>query len=146
VAGTAALGLNGLVLTFTPETELQANATYTMSIDGVRDLAGNLADDLPFVSTFDTLDTIGPDIALLRIADDKSPIAGTTAQIEAVLVEDEPGASVRFTQDFTPIGVANESPYRVDVRLPEPTTDNPQPPSAPLPRTGSTTTVPSPNW
>jgi hypothetical protein len=127
VSGIANVGVNGLVVTFTPAALLDVNATYSISVQGIRDLAGNLALNQPITAAFETLDTLGPEIARLEIADGKPPIAGTTVQVEAVLVEDEPGASVRFTQDLNPIGTATNSPYRLNVTLPVPSTLNPQP-------------------
>ncbi|PYM11964.1 MAG: hypothetical protein DME18_12580, partial [Verrucomicrobia bacterium] len=117
-SGAANVGLNGLVLTFTPAAPLDVNAIYTMSVSGVRDLAGNLATNQPFIVTFATLDTIGPTIATLRIGDNKPPVASSTVPIEALLAANEPGASVRFTQDFNPVGSATNIPYRANVTLP----------------------------
>ena len=117
-SGAANVGLNGLVLTFTPAAPLDVNAIYTMSVSGVRDLAGNLATNQPFIVTFATLDTIGPTIATLRIGDNKPPVAGSTVPIEALLAANEPGLSVRFTQDFNPVGSATNIPYRANVTLP----------------------------
>jgi hypothetical protein len=118
VAGTAAVGFNGMVLAFTPDAELSVNAEYTLRVEGVQDLAGNQAANQPIVSRFNTLDTIGPEIAVLRIVGGKPPIAQTVVQAEALLIQPEPGATVRFTQDFAPIGTAAASPYRLNVTLP----------------------------
>ncbi|HLH57477.1 MAG TPA: Ig-like domain-containing protein, partial [Verrucomicrobiae bacterium] len=119
VAGTTTVALNAQAIIFTPAATLNVNATYTVSVDGITDLAGNLAANLPFVVRFATLDTIGPDIAQLRIADGVAPIAGSTVAIEALLVVNEPGASVRFTQDFVPVAVATQGPsYRASLTLP----------------------------
>ena len=118
VAGVAAVGLNGLALTFTPAALLDVNASYTLTVSGVRDLAGNLALNQPIVATFATLDTLGPTIATLRLATNQSPVAGATVQIEVLLATNEPGASVRLTQDFNPIGSDNSSPFAVNATLP----------------------------
>jgi hypothetical protein len=118
VAGSVSLGVNGLVLVFTPDTELSPNASYTLRVEGVRDLAGNLADAQPILASFDTLDTLGPTIVSLRLGQGKAPIAGASLPIEAQLAVDEPGASVRFTADFVPAGTASQPPYRTIATLP----------------------------
>ena len=118
VAGTTAVGLNGLILTFAPAAPLEVNATFTFALSGVRDLAGNLADHQPITGNFATLDTLGPVIATLRLATNQSPVAGATVQIEALLAGNESGARVRFTKDFIPIGSDNSAPFTVNATLP----------------------------
>ncbi len=118
VAGSAAVGVNGQVLSFVPTVLLQANATYSMVVSNVFDLAGNRAAGEPFTSRFATLDTIGPVIAILKLASNVPPTAGSLVPIEADLATNEVGASVRFTQDFNPVGSATRLPYQVMVRLP----------------------------
>ena len=46
--------------------------------DGVRDLAGNFAVGQPLFRTFRTVDTIGPEIAQLRIKNNQLPIGNST--------------------------------------------------------------------
>ncbi len=116
--GSTSLALRNTVLVFTPLSALDVNALYTMTLSGIRDLAGNLATNQPIVSTFATLDTLGPSIASLRLADSKPPVAESTVFLEAVLVSDEPAASVRFMRDLTQIGVATSAPYRLPTALP----------------------------
>ena len=41
--GTVSVGLNGRVLVFTPDAPLSPNGVYTATVDGVRDVAGNVA-------------------------------------------------------------------------------------------------------
>ncbi|HKS38859.1 MAG TPA: LamG-like jellyroll fold domain-containing protein, partial [Verrucomicrobiae bacterium] len=118
VAGTVSVGLNGLVLAFTPTAALEVNATYSLSVSNVSDLAGNAAVSQPFIATFTTLDTLGPVIATLRIADNRPPIAGGTVPVEALLAVNEPSVSVRFSRDLEPTGLATQAPYRANVRLP----------------------------
>ncbi|HKS37006.1 MAG TPA: Ig-like domain-containing protein, partial [Verrucomicrobiae bacterium] len=120
VPGTNSVGLNGLVLTFAPDAQLKVNATYTLTVSNVFDLAGNRATNEPFVATFATLDTIGPRIATLRIADGRLPVAGSTVPIEAILEVNEAGASVEFTQgqEFSLLGRDTNFPYRANVTLP----------------------------
>jgi hypothetical protein len=45
-------------------------------------------------------------------------VAGATVPIEALLQTPEPGVSVRFTQDFAPLGSTTLLPYRVNATLP----------------------------
>ncbi|HYG24635.1 MAG TPA: Ig-like domain-containing protein [Verrucomicrobiae bacterium] len=119
VAGEASVGVNNRVLSFLPAGELLPNATYTLTVSNVLDVAGNRAADDPFVVRFSTLDTVGPAIAALRIASNAVPIAGATIFIEAVLATNELGASVRFTRDFVSSGVATNEPYRIAMVVPQ---------------------------
>jgi concanavalin A-like lectin/glucanase superfamily protein/Big-like domain-containing protein/thrombospondin type 3 repeat protein len=118
VPGTNSVGLNGLVLTFASDAQLRVNAIYTLTVSNVFDLAGNRATNEPFAVTFATLDTQGPNIAQLRIADGRLPVAGGTIPIEAVLVANESGASLRFTQDLNPLSADTSPPFRANVALP----------------------------
>ena len=118
VAGTSSIGISGLVLTFAPAAALDVNATFTYSVTGVRDLAGNLAINQPISGRFATLDTLGPIIATLHLANNEAPVAGATVQIEALLATNEAGAVVRFTKDFAPIGSASAFPFTVNATLP----------------------------
>ncbi|MEX0742246.1 MAG: Ig-like domain-containing protein, partial [Phycisphaeraceae bacterium] len=117
VAGTASVGFNGLVVAFAPASPLAANARYTLSLSGARDLVGNLM-ATPVSTSFDTLDTIGPEVATLRVADNRAPVANGTIQVEALLLANEPSVTVRFTRDFQPVGLAPVPPYRMNVTLP----------------------------
>ncbi|MFM1943956.1 MAG: hypothetical protein RI897_2938 [Verrucomicrobiota bacterium] len=119
VPGSIQLGLDGLVLSYLPEQELEPNTTYTLSVAGVMDLAGNLAVTQPIEVTFSTLDTVGPTISQLSIVNGLAPIAGTTRTVVAQLAEEEAGASVRFTRDLQPAGVVSASPYTLQVSLPQ---------------------------
>jgi hypothetical protein len=119
VSGALGVGVNGQVVVFTPEIELEPNTEYVLRVDNVSDLAGNLADNLPYTSSFLTLDTIGPIITELRLADGVQPIAGSLVFVEAVLATAEPDVRVRLTQDLEPIGETVGGPLRLEVRLPE---------------------------
>ncbi|MCW5557601.1 MAG: Ig-like domain-containing protein, partial [Verrucomicrobiae bacterium] len=118
VAGAGGVGVDGRVLSFVPSDLLQPNAQYTLTVSNVLDLAGNRAAGEPFTATFATLDTVGPTLAALRVGDGRSPVAGATVPIEALLQTPEPGVSVRFTQDFNPLGSATNEPFRVQATLP----------------------------
>jgi hypothetical protein len=106
------------VLSFVPTGELEPNHTYTITVSNVFDLAGNRAAGEPFTASFKTLDTIGPLIAALQIASNAAPVANRTVFIETLLATNEPGASVRFTRDFAPLGTATNVPARVPITLP----------------------------
>ncbi len=118
VPGTASVGVDARVLSFVPADLLAANATYTLTVSNVLDVAGNVSPLEPYTATFKTLDTIGPNIGTLRMADGRAPVAGATLSIEALLESPEPGVSVRFTQDFAPVGSTTLVPYRREVKLP----------------------------
>ncbi len=118
IAGLTSVGVNGLVVNFTPDAALPANQQFTVTLSDVFDLAGNRATGEPFISHFSTLDTVGPTIAALRVVDGRPPIAGSTLAVEALLVAEEPGAGVRFSRDFIPAGSLAAAPFRIDVSLP----------------------------
>ena len=94
------------------------SSDLTLTVSNVFDLAGNRAAGEPFVTVFDTLDTLGPDLGALRITGNRPPVAGSLLSIEATLVKPEPGVVVRFTQDFAPAGFRSNAPYSVPIRMP----------------------------
>ncbi len=105
VPGTTTLGVNNLVLVFTPTNDLPPNATFTASVSGLADAAGNAIPGQPLSATFKILDTLGPEIAMLRVKNNQPPVAGSTITLQTVLATIEPEATVRFTSDFQPLGV-----------------------------------------
>ncbi len=120
VAGVATVGLNRLGLNFTPTAALQPNTTYTLSVSGIVDLAGNPAANQPITARFATLDTIGPAIASLRLVGSEPRVAGTTVTIEADLAAVEASVTIRFTQDFKPLDADSTAPFAVPALLPAP--------------------------
>ena len=107
--GTAGLGINGQIMTFLPTVNLQPNATYTLIVSNVFDLAGNMAVGQPYVATFATVDTLGPVVATIGIVSNLPPAAGATVPVQVTLAGNEPGASVRFSrQDFNPLGTGDQ--------------------------------------
>lgn len=118
VEGQLAFGFNDTVLTFAPVRPLVTNSRYTFSLNGVRDTAHNAMTNQPLVVAFDTLDTAGPTLSELRLADGQRPTGGVPADLEAVLQTAEPGVTVKFTADGNNIGLATNSPYRVRITLP----------------------------
>ncbi len=118
IAGTTSLGVNGLVLVFTPTVELLPNAVFTATVTGVKDIAGNFAVGQPLVHSFSSLDTIGPTIATLRIKNNQAPVAGSTINLETVLAAAEPGVRVRLTANFALIGVTSPGILELPFTLP----------------------------
>ena len=108
VAGSTALGVDGRVVAFTPEVDLAPNASYTVMASGFRDLAGNGAAGQPYTSTFSTLDTLGPEIAEIRIKGGVQPVSGAPVEFEAVLAVPEDQVRVRMTADLVVIGETTE--------------------------------------
>jgi len=119
IAGTTTLGVNNLVLTFVPTVDLPVNATLTANVSGVQDLAGNAALNQPFTSTFSTLDTLGPNIAQLRIKGGIAPTAGATITVEAVLASPESGVRYRLSADAINVGTSALDVLEVPFILPE---------------------------
>jgi len=118
VAGTTTLGVNNLVLTFLPNVPLPVNASFTATVSGVRDLAGNAALGQPFVSTFDTLDTLGPEIAELRIKGGSAPVAGAGIILEAVLATPEDGVRYRLSANAVTVATSSEDVLEIPFTLP----------------------------
>jgi Tol biopolymer transport system component/protocatechuate 3,4-dioxygenase beta subunit len=118
VAGTVGPGTDPRVLLFTPAAELPINARYTATLDDVVDLSGNPLVDQPRSLSFDTLDTLGPELATLGFAGGRSPVGGATLTLEATLATPESGVVVRFTADGRPLGSDDQAPYGVPVTLP----------------------------
>ena len=119
VTGNAAAGVNDQVLAFVPTVPMRPNATYTLVVSNVFDLAGNAAVGQPYLATFATLDTIGPTITNLFLLSGHPPYAGATVPVEADLAGLESNATVSFTQDFTPIGTATNPPFQINVKMPQ---------------------------
>jgi hypothetical protein len=118
VTGGISAGPNNLSLLFAPLAELPPNTEFTITVSNVLDLAGNRAQGDPFISKFKSLDTLGPQISAIRIADGRNPVAGAKVSVEAVLTAPESGSAVRFTQDLVFIGQVPGSAPRVNVQLP----------------------------
>ena len=119
MTGNAAAGVNDQVLAFVPTVPMRPNATYTLVVSNVFDLAGNAAVGQPYLATFATLDTIGPTITNLFLLSGHPPYAGATVPVEADLAGLESNATVSFTQDFTPIGTATNPPFQINVKMPQ---------------------------
>lgn len=118
VAGSSSVGLGGLVVNFTPASALEVNTRYTFTVSNVVDLAGNAATSQPFISAFDTLDTLAPGIAELRLANGVAPIAGRLVDLEAIPASVEAGMEVLFQDASGVIGTAIRPPFRTALRLP----------------------------
>jgi hypothetical protein len=119
IAGASSLGVNNLVLTFVPSVPLPVNASFTATVSNVRDLAGNFAVGQPLATTFASLDTLGPEIALLRIKDGAATVGGSTVVLEAVLAAAETGVRYRLSANAVTVGTSAEEVLEVPFTLPE---------------------------
>jgi hypothetical protein len=119
VAGTTALGLNSLALSFLPTVELPPNGIFTATVTGVRDLAGNELAGQPLVANFATLDTLGPVIGELRIKNGLTPTAGATVTLEAVLAAAETGVRFRLSANAVTVATSAVNVLEVPFTLPQ---------------------------
>jgi hypothetical protein len=119
IAGANSLGVNNLVLTFVPSVPLPVNASFTATVSNVRDLAGNFAVGQPLATTFSSLDTLGPEIALLRIKNGAATVGGSTVVLEAVLAAAETGVRYRLSANAVTVGTSAEEVLEVPFTLPE---------------------------
>jgi hypothetical protein len=118
ISGTTSLGVNNLVLAFVPTVNLPVNQVLTATVSGVRDLAGNLALDQPLVSTFATLDTLGPVIGQLRLKGGAAPASGATVLVEALLAAPETGVRYRLSANAVVVGTSALDALEVPLSLP----------------------------
>jgi hypothetical protein len=118
VTGTTTLGLNSLVLTFVPNADLPPNTSFTATVSGVRDLAGNEMADQPLSRTFTTLDTLGPALSELRIKDGATPIATAAVTLQAVLATAEPGVRIRFSVGAVTLATTDTGVFELPITLP----------------------------
>lgn len=117
VPGTLALTLGNTVAVFSPADFLQANTTYTVTVAGVADLAGNPLVGGAFQASFATVDTIAPLLQALQLAG--TPRAGAqvtltptltgsdVARVEYLVAGTQPivSAAAPFAATFTiPVG------------------------------------------
>ncbi len=116
VPGRIDVGVGAQVVVFTPTAPLAPNATYSASIDGIRDVAGNFAEGLPLATSFATLDTVGPAIASLALA--SAPIGGATVNAVATLAAPEAGVAIRLSADLVTVGQSAPGVLSVPVTLP----------------------------
>lgn len=118
VVGTVDVGIGAQVVIFTPAVFLSPNETYSVTVSGVEDLAGNLAVEQPYERSFATVDTLGPEIATLRLQDGVAPEAGSVVTLESTLAVAEAGARVTYYADLVQIGVSDVDDYAVEYTLP----------------------------
>ena len=115
VAGRVDLVQNNTVAIFTPTELLATNATYTASVSGAVDLAGN-ALAAPATSRFDTLDIVPPTVTGLSLPSGVSPVRGRTV-IATATVADTDVASVEFSIDDRLAALDATSPFAGSVTL-----------------------------
>ncbi|MCC6619868.1 MAG: Ig-like domain-containing protein [Deltaproteobacteria bacterium] len=117
VAGRFDRGLQALATVFTPTFAMSPNTTYTYSVTGVRDLAGNVGPTV--TGGFTTIDTIGPTITTLRLLDGAPPLGGATVVVEAVLANPaEAGVRVRMSAGLVPFGETAPGGLTLPLTLP----------------------------
>ena len=124
VAGRVDLGIGGRVLVFTPDAVLEPNSHYAARIRDLRDVAGNLADADPacspdlFCTHFETLDTIGPEIASFGLQGGVAPVASAPVTLAATLVAPEPEVRLRVSADLVPVAESVAGSLAVPFVLP----------------------------
>ena len=119
IAGNTSLGVGGRVLTFVPSVDLPVNESFTVSVSGVRDLAGNEAANQPLSAAFRTLDTLGPEITTVRVKGGGTPVAGSSAVLESVLAAPETGEfRVRYSLDFANLGTSSAGSIELPFAVP----------------------------
>lgn len=122
VAGDIAYGLNNKVLVFTPTTFLLPNTRYTATVSGIEDLSGNAAVGQPWTTQFDTIDTLGPELAGLSVQGHPTLLSGATVTLAATLAIPEPQVRIRFTLGTTPLGTTEADVLTMPCQLPQPGT------------------------
>ncbi len=103
ITGTVSFGLNDQVVVFTPAVELNPNTSYSMSITGIIDIAGNEWTQRTISASFNSLDTLGPNITNI-VTVGGQPVAGSPRPFLAQLDVPDPKARVRMTVDLVPAG------------------------------------------
>jgi hypothetical protein len=88
VEGRIDLINNQTVIVLTPLFPLSANQTYTVRLSGLKDLTGNLQ-SLPYLSIFDTLDTIPPTVTGVTLVGNPTLIYGTTVTVMATAADSD---------------------------------------------------------
>ncbi len=117
IAGTPGFNASQRFVAWVPARRLDPNTRYQVEVRGATDLSGNIAPSR--TNVFNTLDTLGPRIATLRLAPGQRPVANATVTLEAQLEQPEPGAVVRFARNGVDVGIATEGPtFRWPIRLP----------------------------
>lgn len=128
VAGTTTLILTQRVAVFTPAADLEPNTYYSATVWGATDLAGNSVVGLPRSHTFRTLDTEGPMIVDILVAEGSALVQGTVAHFVPVLAEAEPDVQLQLSTDLAtvttggvgepsvPISLSTAGPIRIFAR------------------------------
>src|SRR5271157_3460001 len=117
VAGSVTPSSDGLSATFTPSSLLQANTTYNITVNGVRDAAGNLM-TVPFTSSFTTgtsLDQNPPQIVQTSPINGASNVPVTASVVVTFSIAIDP-SSVTSTS-FTVVDLTSGSPVAGTIQL-----------------------------
>lgn len=105
VAGRMDLALGNTIVVFTPTDFLSANTTYTATLTGITDTAGNPFAGGDFAFQFSTVDTQAPVINALGFQGNPSLLAGTTIIVVPDLAD---GDVARVEYQFS-----NEAPRSI---------------------------------
>jgi hypothetical protein len=115
VPGTAALAVGNSVVIFSPQDFLRANTTYTFTVSGVVDLAGNPLAGGTFTASFATIDTIAPLIQALELTG--TPRAGGTVTVRPTIAGADT-ARVEYAVALGGTAVATTAPFEAALTLP----------------------------
>jgi len=115
VAGRIDLALGNSVAIFTPGAFLEPNTSYTMTVEGVTDLAGNPRAGGPFTLQFTTVDTRAPVINALRVLG--NPLAGTRITVQPDIPDTDVARVEYLISGQTP-QVARLTPFAMVVSMP----------------------------
>lgn len=118
VAATLSFSADRLIWVLQPTTLLSANTTYTATIEQAADLAGNALPGLPITATFQTIDTLAPDVTALTPQGGVGMVVeGATVNFVATLTTSEPGVQIQITSDFVDYASAPVGQVAVPVTL-----------------------------
>ncbi len=114
ITGTSAYNAGSSTATFTPSAALAASTTYTATIAGVKDTAGNTI-AAPFTWSFTTAavappDTTPPTVTATTPANNTTSVS-TSATASATFSEPVQAATVGFTLNAGATGIAGTSAY-----------------------------------
>jgi len=106
----------GTVAVLTPLSPLSANATYTVSVSGVKDTVGNLMQGST-LSSFNTIDTIVPTITSLSVPANADLITGNSVPVTAQ-VADTDVAFVDFYANDVYTASVKSAPFTLPLTMP----------------------------
>jgi hypothetical protein len=105
----------GMVVALTPLEPFSLNRSYSVTVSGVKDSAGN-SPSATVQSSFDTIDTIVPAITSLIAAAGADLIKGSSVPVTAAVLDSDV-ARVDFYLDEQLIGTVSKAPYTLAVLM-----------------------------